>query len=135
MLECETVPTDPSHPNNELEGTRALGVTALLMAFDGHHRPGDPTKIRTEDLQPPILNQTGVANDCSTTLFPASRELRSKTGLQSNTFVIGGAHPRRQWLTRVASALKLNAVCRAFLYALAKGQLENCGLAELGWST
>ena len=103
---------------------RTLAVTALLLAFDGYHRPQDPYTTRSCDLHPPVSANVGAAGKWSLTLFPASRTLRSKTGAQDNTFVIGDTSKRRAWLQQVAAALHQNAKDRVYLYNLAPGQLN-----------
>jgi hypothetical protein len=50
--------------------------------------------------------------------------LRSKTGTQDNTFVIGDTSKRRAWLQQVAAALHQNVKERVYLYNLAPGQLN-----------
>ena len=122
--ESRAVLSDPRPPSQETALERTLAVTALLLAFDGYHRPQDPYTIRTCDLHPPVAANAGAAGKWSLTLFPASRALRSKTGTQDNTFVIGDTSKRRAWLQKVAAALHQNAKKRVYLYNLAPGQLN-----------
>jgi hypothetical protein len=93
VLKMDALMSDATTSNAK---ERARVAAAVLIGFDGYHRPGDAATVRTEDLHPPLPHQSGAGASWALTLFPQTRAARSTTGLQDNTFTIGGTNPRRR---------------------------------------
>ena len=84
----------------------------------------DPLTIRVEDLLAPVSNQPGLAGRWSITLYPKTREQQSKTLLQDNTFGVGTTNPQREWLGKIAAALRASSGKRAMLFPVSPAQLD-----------
>lgn len=109
---------DHAKPINADEKAR---VCALLIGFNGYHRPGGSSTARTKDLHTPVTHHTA---NWRLTLFPKARTLASETKLQDSTFEVGETHPQGTMLSNIAAAVHSSAQGLALLSDLTTAALD-----------